>query len=114
MVGRDDIRVLALALPEAYEDTHRGVPSFRVNARIFAMISDEEPSLILKLEREDQLNMIEGHPAIVVPGRHYSHHGWTRVWLRKVDASLAETLLRLAWTHVAPRTLGDRGEVSHA
>jgi hypothetical protein len=117
MVGIDELRAIALALPCAYEDTHRGVPSFRVNARIFAMISHEEPSLVLKLEREDQLNMIEGHPGVVVPGRHYSHHGWTRVWRQRVDAPLAATLLRLAWSHVAPRRLvraqGDRQEATH-
>jgi hypothetical protein len=32
----DDVRGLALALPEAYEDTHRCKPAFRVNKRIFA------------------------------------------------------------------------------
>jgi hypothetical protein len=100
-----DVRRLALALPEAYEDVHRRAPAFRVNARIFGMLRDDPPHLVLKLEREDQLNMLEGFPDVVSPGRHYSHHGWTRIDYRLAEPALLETLVRLAWTHVAPRRL---------
>ena len=40
----DDVRRLALAMPEAYEDTHRRKPAFRENKRIFAMLGIEELS----------------------------------------------------------------------
>jgi hypothetical protein len=105
LVSDDDIRQIALSLPQTYEDTHRGVPAFRIQARIFAMLSAEAPRLIIKLERDDQLNMLEGHPDVVVPGRHYSHHGWTRVDCNRAERDLVETLLKLAWTHVAPKRL---------
>lgn len=105
MVTDDDIREIALSLPGAYEDTHRRVPAFRIQARIFAMLSDEAPRLVIKLEREDQLNMMQGHPGVVVPGRHYSHHGWTRVDLARAERDLVENLLKLAWTHVASKRL---------
>jgi hypothetical protein len=105
VISDSDIRGIALSLPEAYEDTHRGVPAFRIQARIFAMLSNDAPRLIIKLEREDQLNMMDGHPGVVVPGRHYSHHGWTRVDCEQAGRDLAEILLKLAWTHVAPKRL---------
>jgi hypothetical protein len=105
MADEADIRAIALALPEAYEDTHRRAPGFRVNARIFGMLRDDPPRLTLKLDREDQINMIEGHPGVVEPGRHYAHHGWTTVWYARAKRELLDTLLRLAWTHVAPRRL---------
>jgi hypothetical protein len=44
MPTADDVRRLALALPEAYEDTHRRKPAFRVNKRIFAMLGVERPT----------------------------------------------------------------------
>ena len=71
MPTSDDVRRLALALPEAYEDTHRRKPAFRVNKRIFAMLGVEHPSTApgffaplsgarpvasLTVDREDQLN----------------------------------------------------------
>lgn len=99
------IRRFALALPEAYEDTHRSHPSFRVNQRIFAMLRPEPRHLIVKLGSDDQHNMLEGHPDVVIPGVHYAHHGWTRVLLDRADEALVELILRLAWLHVAPRRL---------
>ena len=59
----------------------------------------------LKLDRDDQLNMIEGHPGVVTPARLYPHHGWTYLMLTRADEHLARTLLHLAWTHVAPKAM---------
>jgi hypothetical protein len=36
-------RRLALALPQAHEDAHRGKPAFRVNTRILAMAGVARP-----------------------------------------------------------------------
>ncbi len=112
MIPEAEIRRLALALPEAYEDTHRGHPSFRVEKRIFAMLRPEKGDvpahLIVKLASDDQHNMLEGHPDAVAPGAHYPHHGWTRVWPGAADAALAEVILRLAWLHVTPKRLHGR------
>jgi hypothetical protein len=111
----DDLRRAALALPEAYEDSHRGKPAFRVKARIFAMLSqpggqgfmglDGDDLAVLKLDREDQLNMAAAHPGAVTPTETYGHHGWTYVRLAELDAAALSTLVRLAWTHVAPKKL---------
>jgi hypothetical protein len=76
-----------------------------VEKRIFAMLHADPDVLILKLDRDDQLNFLEARPDVVTPGAHYSHHGWTRVWYDKVDSDLMQTLIRLAWAHVAPRRL---------
>jgi hypothetical protein len=113
---RDDLRRLALALPEACEDLHRRRPAFRVHKRIFAMLgvtgnaalfdglgSDEVA--VIKLDRDDQLNMAAAHPGAVTPTEQYGHHGWTYLRLPVLDAADLELLVRLAWTHVAPRRL---------
>lgn len=110
-----DLRRIALSFPEAYEDLHRGRPAFRVDKRIFAMLGDtgntqlfeglgDAEMAVIKLDREDQLNMaaaIEG----VQPTADYGHHGWTYVRLAEVDEANLSMLLRLAWTHVAPKRL---------
>jgi len=41
MVSWEQVRQLALALPEAVEQDHHGRPSFRVAGRIFATLWDE-------------------------------------------------------------------------
>lgn len=116
-----EVRRLALGLPEAYEDLHRGKPTFRVNKRIFCMLRAPErrprsgagmfaaleadrPVALLKLEREDQLNLIAGYPGAVTPAE-YAHHGWTHVWLDATDEVTLALVIRLAWVCVAPKRL---------
>ena len=41
-MGVDDVRRLALALPEAEEYDHGGLPAFRVHGRRFATMLDDE------------------------------------------------------------------------
>jgi len=100
-----DVRGLALELPEAYERPHRRKPTFWVHERIFCMLRPGEDYVIVKLERDDQLNMIEGHPDAVTPAKLYSHHGWTWLYPERAGPDLTALVLRLAWTHVAPKRL---------
>ncbi len=116
MAGPDDLRRIALALPEAYEDTHRRRPAFRVEKRIFAMLGVTgngalftslgwDDVAVVKLEREDQLNMAAAYPGAVEPTETYGHHGWTYLRLPDLDEAALTTLLRLAFIHVAPKRL---------
>jgi len=111
-----DVRRLALALPEAYEDLHRRRPAFRVDKRIFAMLGvsgnrslfpglGDEGVAVIKLDRDDQLNMVAAFEGAVTPTGDYGHHGWTYVRLGDLDEAALALLLRLAWTHVAPKRL---------
>ena len=56
--------------------------------RIFCILPADADHITVKLEREDQLNLIEGHPDIVRPARLYSHHGWTYVDPAACDEAL--------------------------
>ena len=111
-VSRADVREMALALPQAVEMAHRRAPSYRVNGRIFCMIRPDEPFVVLKLDRDDQLNLLQGHPDVVTPAQHYANHGWTRLWLEPATPDLARTLLQLAWVHVAPKRLAQSTRAS--
>jgi hypothetical protein len=112
----DDLRRLALALPGTYEDMHRRRPAFRVQARIFAMLGVSgnatlftslgwDNVAVVKLDREDQLNMAAAHPDAVQPTETYGHHGWTYLRLEALDETVLALILGLAWTHVAPKRL---------
>jgi hypothetical protein len=116
MASGSDLRRLALALPETYEDVHRRRPAFRVHARIFAMLGVTgntslftslgwDTVAVVKLDREDQLNMAAAWPEALQPTETYGHHGWTYVRLDVIDEPTLETVLRLAWVHVAPKRL---------
>ena len=114
-----DLRRIATGLPGAYEDLHRKRPAFRVEARIFAMLGVTgnralftslgwDDVAVVKLDREDQLNMAAAHEGAVEPTETYGHHGWTYLRLDRLDEATLGLILRLAWTHVAPKRLSRR------
>lgn len=116
MVDASDLRRHAMALPEAYEDVHRRRPAFRVNGKIFAMLGvtgvaglferlADDAVAVIKLDRNDQLNFAADMPNAVQETEIYGHHGWTYVRLTGLDDASLETLIRLAWLHVAPKRL---------
>ena len=116
MATQDDVRRIALALPDAYEDIHRRRPAFRVDQRIFALLGATGNTAmfgalgsdgvgVIKLDREDQLNMAEVYPGAVEPTEIYGHHGWTYLRLDALDEAALSLLIRLAWAHVAPKRL---------
>lgn len=115
-----DLRRAALALPEAYEDLHRRRPAFRVDKRIFAMLGvtgnvalfaalGDDQVAVVKLDRDDQLNMAAAYDGAVTPTEDYGHHGWTYLKLTELSVADLELMLRLAWTHVAPKRLSRAG-----
>lgn len=111
-----DLRRIALSLPSAYEDIHRKRPAFRVEKRIFAMLGVTgnaslftslgwDDVAVVKLDRDDQLNMAAAYEGAVTPTETYGHHGWTYLRLERLDEAALALILRLAWTHVAPKRL---------
>jgi|SRR5580704_13311942 hypothetical protein len=103
---RDDIRRLALMLPEAEEAGHHGIPSFRVAGKIFSTIHLDHSRMMVKLAPEDQHNLSEAHPGLVeaVPG-YWGRKGSTFVFFERADEALITLVLDLAWRHVAPKRL---------
>jgi len=117
MLTYADVRRLALAMPGAYEDTHRRKPAFRVNRRIFAMLgierpgaaagffaplSGERPVVSLTIDREDQLNFAAAFPEAVVAA---GPHGFSYVWLDAVAPETLALLIRMSWAKAAPKRL---------
>ncbi|WP_437506390.1 MmcQ/YjbR family DNA-binding protein [Sorangium sp. So ce1099] len=102
MISSDDLRRLALSLPEAEVQDHFGKPSFRVRGKIFATHWVQEEAAVLKLSLEEQDSLARAQPDVfsVTP---WGHQGWTRVELRRVDPALLEELLVGAWRRVAPK-----------
>jgi len=112
----DDVRRLCLALPEVQEQPYHHVAMFLVRGRHFAnmrsvMVSHfadidvDQPVALMKLDREDQLALLEAHPAVLLPHRYHARHGWTVLLLEQADEALLSLLLRLAWACVAPKRL---------
>lgn len=108
-VGPDDVRALALMLPEVVEGAHMGNADFRVGRRIFATLWTEEERVVVKLLPEAQAVMVEAEPDVFepIPGS-WGRRGWTNVDLNAADEEALRSALLAAWRTVAPPGLEDR------
>ena len=102
----ESIRAMALALPEAVEADHHGFPSVRVRGKIFCTFRADPQRMMVKLDLEDQTNLCAGHPELMspVPG-YWGRKGSTWVDYDRAHDALLATLLHLAWSNVAPKSL---------
>jgi predicted DNA-binding protein (MmcQ/YjbR family) len=104
MLTRDDIRRIALSMPEAYEEPHFHTAPFRVANKIFCTLHNPEARIMLKLDPEDQANLSDGVAIEPVPGS-WGRKGSTFVWFEKLEPERLPELTRMAWAQVAPKRL---------
>jgi hypothetical protein len=103
MITLDDVRRLALALPETEEHTHYRLPAFQVGGATFAVVKPGKARVLLHVSESDAQSMIAKEPGVFElerPGRPFG------VWvdLAQVDPDQLEDLIRLAWrTKAKPR-----------
>lgn len=103
MVTMARARRLALSFPEASEDDHHGMPSFRVRGKIFATVPDDQHVRVM-LEADFARAVASGELAFEELWWGKQLAGVT-VTLAKADADRLVQLLEQAWRRRAPRTL---------
>ncbi len=99
----DDVRRLALALPEVEESPHFESASFRVRGKILATLG--AGGVTLKLPPQIQEALLQSHPGAVTLPAHWGRHGWTQLRLEAFATDLLADLIATAWRQVAPRAL---------
>ena len=106
MMLPEDVRALALMLPQVSEGAHMGHPDFRVGGKIFATLWPDEDRAVVKLSPEMQAVMVEAEPEVFepVPGS-WGRRGSTRISLPDVDEPTLRSALVAAWRTVAPPRL---------
>jgi hypothetical protein len=104
MIEDTTFRKLALSLPDAEEQDHRGHPSFRVKDKIFATLWPGDKRAVLKLSLEDQADLVSVRPEAFSLNA-WSKQGWTNLHLEHVSKPECRELLESAWRVVAPKKL---------
>lgn len=99
----EDVRALALMLPETVAGAHQGHPDFRVGGRIYATLWPDEDRVVVRLTPEAQAALAEAEPDAVepVPGN-WGARGWTSLDLWATDAETLRGALLAAWKTAAP------------
>ncbi len=105
----DDIRRLALSLPEALEHPHFDRPSFRVRGKIVITLppvgGDGVRKVVLKLPVLVKESLRETDAGAIVPLGNWDKGGWTQLDIGRMDEGKLADLIRLAWREVAPKKL---------
>jgi hypothetical protein len=102
----DDVRRIALGLPEAEERlTWETDITFRVRDKIFAIGGEGADQVSIKAGLETQSELIDLDPETFASSAYVGRFGWVTVDLRRVDPELLARLLRDAWRRTAPKRL---------
>jgi hypothetical protein len=120
MASQDDVRRIALSLPEATEDAHRF--GFSVAGKGFAWAWNERiqpnrarvpnPDVIaLRIVHESEKDaLIDMNPDVFFTEPHYDGYCAILARLPAIDVGLLEIMLRDAWRERAPRRLLERAD----
>ena len=101
------LRRLCLALPEATEVETWDTPTFRVQGKIFALVStrDGSPAVWLKAPPGVQQLLVEAAPDRFFRPPYMGRAGWIGVVLADADWAEVAALVRRSFALVAPKRL---------
>ena len=106
MMTFEDVRRIALALPEAEERvTWETDITFRVRDKIFAIGGEGATSVSIKASLDEQAELLDLDPETFARSAYVGRFGWVTVDLTRVDPGHLESLLRSAWRRTAPKRL---------
>lgn len=101
----DDVRALALALPETTEKPCYGTPGFRVKDKLFARMKEDGESLVVFMTFDQREVVLASAPDVFFLTPHYENSEMVLVHLKTVGKRLLADLLREAWLLRAPAKL---------
>lgn len=115
MISHDDVRRIALSLPETHERaSYGGRPSFRTTQRMFTWIRDEPEALVVWVESEDDKEaLIAADPDTFFTTDHYDGHPIVLVRLEHVSGGEATELITDSWRIRGPKRLVAAWEAEH-
>jgi hypothetical protein len=106
MTTHESLRQWALGLPEATEQDHHGLVSFRVGSRIFAAVPDDEHIRIM-VDESEILAAVAEDPLVCEPMYWGKRLACVLVNTDKARPELVRELLTEAWLRKAPKRLAE-------
>jgi hypothetical protein len=106
----NQFRRIALGMSGASEGAHMAHPDFRVNGKIFATLSPDNKSGMVKLTPEQQEEFMRANPGMFVPASGaWGRQGCTMVALAAADEATVGEAMTLAWQATANQPVRKRG-----
>jgi hypothetical protein len=103
MATEEDVRRIALSLPETQEKPSYGTPGFRVADRLFARLRDDGESLVVWVADDgEKQSLLQADPDKYFTTAHYDGHPSVLVRWANVGTEELTELLTEAWRVRAP------------
>ena len=108
MVTWDEVRSLALALPEVDEATSWGRPCFKVRGKTFAGLSRHEGAMWTRCDSEERPLIVASNPDLYRLTPHFERSpAYLLIWLDSAEPGDVRERLVDAWLLKAPKRLAE-------
>ncbi|MFB7274627.1 MmcQ/YjbR family DNA-binding protein [Streptomyces sp. NPDC056244] len=105
-IDADDVRRIALALPETVEKEAWSMPTFRVAGKMFITVPDDQTSFAVRCPRHERTELIAAEPEKFWVPPHEASSAWVRVRLGALeDLEELRDILVDSWQQAAPDRL---------
>ncbi|WP_133785259.1 MmcQ/YjbR family DNA-binding protein [Kribbella sp. VKM Ac-2571] len=108
MLDAEDVRRIALSLPETVEKRRWGHPTFDVAGRMFVTVPDDQTSFAVRCPRLEREELIAAEPEKFWVPKHEAGSNWVRARLEALeDADELRDIVVDSWRQVAPPGLSE-------
>src|SRR5688500_12368164 len=103
MITADEIREIALALPETSEQMTWGHPTFRVGKKMCAGMAIDGTNARFKSSKAEQAALVANDPDTFSVAAYGGRYGWVEVQTASADPRQVRELIVESWRLTAPK-----------
>lgn len=108
MPDAEDVRRVALSLPDSTEKVAWSMPTFRVAGKMFATLPEDETSMAVRCPKVERDELVLAEPGKFWIADHEAGFAWVRVRLSALeDEAELRDVLADSWRQAAPTKLLD-------
>lgn len=108
MPDAEDVRRIALSLPDTTEKIAWSMPTFRVAGKMFATLPEDETSIAVRCPKEERDELVLAEPEKFWIADHEAQFAWVRARLAALeDEDELRAILADSWRQAAPPRLLD-------
>ena len=97
LVTFENVREIALALPEVEESTSWGTPAFKVRRKMICRLREEGDVLVVRIDIADKEYLISSQPEVYFTLPHYDGYPAVLVRLPAIESDDLRRLLTASW-----------------
>ena len=106
MSDAEDVRRIALSLPDTTEKIAWSMPTFRVAGKMFVTLPEEETSIAVRCPKEERDELVLAEPEKFWVADHEAGFAWVRARLAALDSDEElRDILADSWRQAAPPRL---------